>query len=392
MFNTALTPTTVFPSSQFAWDTFHSHVVTAAIIGDNKTITNGDEPAITNSNNDKNHVSEDCIRNDENDNNAKPSSPFLERLAKVHWYQLLGGCCGALCLGGQTAAVAPLGAVLMHLLQMLTELLFSAFLDHHGVLGTPVKRITPLRASGLAVAVAGCSVTMGNEALESPTRGWAFIGWVAISILAGFTRAFQTVVNGSLSRSLGSKADAATWSLGSASLILAVAVPIELALKTQTAGFGEGLGRSEWWMYTGGFFSCAIVFGSILLAPVISLAGLHMSVALGQCSTTLFVDYYGLFGFEQRDPNWRRVTGVICIFLGSVLVSKDQNDQSVSSVPPVVSPSGAVDKVTKSEVRVHDIVTVDMNGGSPQNDQKRMIRELIDAGTPSGDTDKRRCC
>ena len=233
-------------------------------------------------------------------------------------------------LGGQTAAVAELGAVLMHLLQMLTELVFSAFLDHYGVMGTPVKRITTLRATGLAIAVAGSAVTLVTEGSQSTTKGSAFLGWVSISVLAGLARAFQTVVNGSLSRTLGSKAEAATWSLGSASVILAVAVPIELSKRGGEGGGmgGFSLSETEWWMYTGGFFSCGSVFGAVLLAPLISLAGLHMSVALGQCSTTLVVDYYGWFGFTQRDPTLQRVSGVTCIFIGSVLVSRDQGQQS----------------------------------------------------------------
>ena len=56
----------------------------------------------------------------------------------------MGGVLGSASLGGQTAAIAPLGAVLLNILQVTIELVWSAYLDHTGALGAArVSQILP---------------------------------------------------------------------------------------------------------------------------------------------------------------------------------------------------------------------------------------------------------
>jgi uncharacterized membrane protein YdcZ (DUF606 family) len=273
---------------------------------------------------------------------SKPRDPWSVKIKNLRqsglkWYQLMGGVLGSVSLGGQTASVEPLGAVLMHILQVVTELIWSAYLDHVGALGSNVKRFSRLRASGCAIAVAGTLLTVVDYVEAPHASGVALVAWCALAIVAGAARSTQTVVNGSLSRSIKSKSDAANWSLLSAMIPLATLFPIEREFLrgVPCSSVGEDLLQSEWWMYLGGIFSCGSVFGAVLLAPHISVTGFYTCVMLGQCAMSVLADHFAL-GFHQRPVTIFRCVGVLTVLVGSIVVSRSSVSPAKRAVPKEV--------------------------------------------------------
>ena len=70
-------------------------------------------------------------------------------------------------LGCQTAALAPLGITLLHVIQVTVELSSSLFIDHIGFLGTPRRPLSTRRAGGVALALLG-AVLNAVAFLETP--------------------------------------------------------------------------------------------------------------------------------------------------------------------------------------------------------------------------------
>jgi len=106
-------------------------------------------------------------------------------------------------------------------------------------------------AFGVLLAASGSAA---NETASEPAAHTAgLVAWTAVALLAGATRTSQTFVNASLSRSLSSKADAASWSLGTATLLLGVLAPVEAWVRTEQGSEGATT-TVNLWMLTGGFF------------------------------------------------------------------------------------------------------------------------------------------
>mmetsp|Transcript_8024 Transcript_8024/g.24753 ORF Transcript_8024/g.24753 Transcript_8024/m.24753 type:complete len:338 (+) Transcript_8024:1-1014(+) len=265
----------------------------------------------------------------------------------------------------------------MHSCQVATELLWAAALDHVGWLGAPKKRLTRLRALGVACAALGVVLAAaGAGGWDGPGVGGAsLLPWIAVAMLAGVTRTSQTFVNGSLSRSLASKEDAATWSLGTASLVLAVLAPADAYLHSGGVDADVAAQGVKPWMLVGGLFSSCSVYGAVLLAPRISVSGLYMGIMLGQASMSVVADQFGLFGLARHPATVLRLAGVGAILLGMLAVSAGDAQAarpSPARLPPGLSatPVGkphACSPCAECDDLGEDITDPEEGGGSPKS-------------------------
>jgi uncharacterized membrane protein YdcZ (DUF606 family) len=104
----------------------------------------------------------------------------------------------------QTFLIAPIGAVLLHVLQLSTEMLVALLADAGGCLGLEKHPFTALRIAGVLTSVLGAVATVvdfsareeaaGPGAARGPdATGLALVGYCALAIFVGCLRDVQTV-------------------------------------------------------------------------------------------------------------------------------------------------------------------------------------------------------
>lgn len=81
------------------------------------------------------------------------------------------------------------------------------------------------------------------------------------------------------------------------------------------------LQQVSWWKYTGGAMGALFVFGSVILAPRIGMAGMVSLIIAGQMFSSLIFDKFGLFGLEIKEISWPRIIGALLVITGVVLVN-----------------------------------------------------------------------
>ena len=96
-----------------------------------------------------------------------------------------------------------------------------------------------------------------------------------------------------------------------------------------------------WWNWTGGFLGAFYVATITLAAPRIGIAFAMTLVLLGRVSFSIAIDHFGLAGMAEMPTTFIRMAGVVIVFVGALLVSK-QNPPAAAPAKetPVASPDG----------------------------------------------------
>jgi len=85
----------------------------------------------------------------------RPAAPSAAAIREAPWWNWVGGPLGALIVLGGATLVSELGAALFLALVVSGQLLCSLLLDHFALMGLPEQPITPGRAIGAVLVVAG---------------------------------------------------------------------------------------------------------------------------------------------------------------------------------------------------------------------------------------------
>ncbi len=143
-----------------------------------------------------------------------------------------------------------------------------------------------------------------------------------MSLFIGVTVTVQSAVNGRL-RGVGGNpifASCASY-LGGLALLMLV------FLAAGAAGVwpfpnGATLGRTRWWMYTGGLFGTGLVLGSIIIPQKIGFGAYFSMLVAGQLVGSVLADAVGLLGAQVHLPGFGRIAGVVCLVAGALLIQK----------------------------------------------------------------------
>jgi transporter family-2 protein len=139
---------------------------------------------------------------------------------------------------------------------------------------------------------------------------------ILIALLAGAGLALQVGLNTVLKNRVGHPIHAAFISFGTGTLALAVMawfVRSDLAPPSHMA-------RGPWWMWLGGLVGTVYVASSAALAYRIGSAGWLGLIITGQILASLFLDHFGLVGFDAHPVNGYRLAGAALLLLGVFLV------------------------------------------------------------------------
>ncbi len=81
------------------------------------------------------------------------------------------------------------------------------------------------------------------------------------------------------------------------------------------------LSQTSWWMWTGGCLGTLYVWSTIVATLRIG-ATLTLAITFaGQMIAALFLDHYGAIGLAKYPASPARITGVVIVFLGVLLIA-----------------------------------------------------------------------
>jgi bacterial/archaeal transporter family-2 protein len=139
----------------------------------------------------------------------------------------------------------------------------------------------------------------------------------ASALTAGIAFSLQSGINAALARQIGSSLVAATISFSVGTIALTL-----LGFATGQLTFASGSLRSVpvWMWLTGGLLGACIVYSSVLLVPRLGVAAVASLIIAGQLIAAAIMDHYGLLGVPVHELSLLRVTGLLLLVLGAVLV------------------------------------------------------------------------
>ena len=138
-----------------------------------------------------------------------------------------------------------------------------------------------------------------------------------MALLAGGMIAMQGPINAEVATRLGHPLSAALWSFSVGTAILAVVVLLFARGSTNL----EALQSMPLYMLIGGGLLGAIyVLVNLILAPKIGVAAVMALGIAGQLSAALVLDRCGLFDLAQREFSVGRVSGVLLVLAGALMV------------------------------------------------------------------------
>lgn len=246
------------------------------------------------------------------------------------WWMWFAGLFGVVFMTGNVLLLPKLGSLQTVMMPVLGQILMGLLIDEFGWFGSPVHRMTALRAVGAALALAGFLTAIvladvvagrggGNRpravrhAGGVPRAGRAVWLWRGLGVMCGMSSAVQTSMLGRLGTELGSpiKASLVSFILGFLALMVIVAV--------RDRGFGlrRALrGDQPVWMWFGGFLGALVVLTNSVLSPRLG-TGLTVLVALlGQVIGGLLIDGFGWFGVPRRRVTVVQVAGIVAALIG----------------------------------------------------------------------------
>jgi bacterial/archaeal transporter family-2 protein len=271
----------------------------------------------------------------------------------VTWWHLLGGLASPLYITSGILLFPRIGALAAVGLFVTGQVFASLCLDLFGLIGVPQKSVTLGIVAGALAVLVGITLiirqpkpaakpadtkestaaepadksgkapsgrSLGAMAKAAPTTSMSGIAWIALGVIAGAVLPIQGAINGKLKQDLGAPLTVGMVSFIVATLAIAIATAILVALKrTPTPQLGN-LGTVPWWGWLGGFCAATYVVVTFLMIPEIGAATTVALTVTGQQLFSAVIDHFGLFRMPKRALSGRRIAGLALLVVGSILV------------------------------------------------------------------------
>jgi transporter family-2 protein len=137
--------------------------------------------------------------------------------------------------------------------------------------------------------------------------------YLALMVFAGWCGGIQASVNSGLGRRAGT-IEATLISFASGTLVL-ILLFFLLGKGDISAAFS-----APKWQLTGGILGVLMVFSMIISVPHIGVASVMLGIILGQLTSSLIIDNFGLFGAPLIRFDAYRLVGVIFMLIGVLCV------------------------------------------------------------------------
>lgn len=140
----------------------------------------------------------------------------------------------------------------------------------------------------------------------------------ALAFFVGVGLPLQAAINNSLKTDIGDStllAAFVSFGVGTLTLFLLSVATREPFLTLSS------LPHLTWWKLVGGTFGAFFVFSSIYLAPRIGFAAMASLIITGQIVASLLMDRVGFLGVPVRDISMVKLSGVVLLIAGMILVN-----------------------------------------------------------------------
>jgi transporter family-2 protein len=236
------------------------------------------------------------------------------------------------------------------------QMFASLGLDLFGLLGVPEKRLSVAIVLGAVAVLGGITVIVRGQqaAAPAPARqlagaatggpaggspagpsapagppapaaapaplGAARAGWLLLGLIAGAVLPVQGAVNAKLRGDLHEPLAVGVVSFAVATLtILIVLLVLRATGRTPRPDLG-GLRTVPWWGWLGGACAAAYVVATFMLLPKIGAATTIALTVTGQQLASALIDHVGGFRMVRRSLTKARLTGLVLLVLGCLLV------------------------------------------------------------------------
>ena len=142
------------------------------------------------------------------------------------------------------------------------------------------------------------------------------LNWPALltAMIAGISMAVQGTLNAILGKHVGQvEATFFVHVIGTAAVGLIVAV-----------GLGKGnmsnFLQAPWYAYFGGIISVIIIYGVAASIPEVGVALATTAIIVGQVTTAMLIDHFGMGGLERVPITWPKVGGLMLLAAGARLM------------------------------------------------------------------------
>jgi len=150
------------------------------------------------------------------------------------------------------------------------------------------------------------------------TSGLYTLSLIGLALIAGALVPFQAGTNAMLGRTLGHP----LWATVASLLVSLICIlPLILALRLQLPKLGDAF-QAPLWIWFGGLAGVIFITAALMLVPRLGGTGFIACVIAGQMVTALVIDHYGLMGLAEKSVNIGRISGVLLIFSGVLLIQR----------------------------------------------------------------------
>ncbi len=248
----------------------------------------------------------------------------LMDVTKAQPWQFLGGLYGAFNVCVTILAMPVLGVALPLTAVMLGQMLSGAIIDGFGLLGVEKANVTGFRVAGIIAVFFGILlIYLGSAKGASEEKKGEFaqkkgkrLVVLSLCFIGGVLGGMQSPTNAVLASVIGNwESTFMSFAIGVVSVGIVMLIVGKGKIKPM-----RGVGVKPW-MLIGGLYG---VIGIFLNLYTVSTLGAAFEVAccnVGQLSTGLIIDGFGLLGTEKVKVEKDRVIGVAVIMVGVVLVT-----------------------------------------------------------------------
>ncbi|MHB1421001.1 MAG: DMT family transporter [Bacillota bacterium] len=136
-----------------------------------------------------------------------------------------------------------------------------------------------------------------------------------MALIAGCSMAIQGSLNSVLGRVIGLlEATLVVHVIGSA-LVFVLLFIFQLGQGSLTK-----LWTAPWYSYLGGIISVLIIYGVVASIPRVGVAIATTAIIVGQVSTALLIDHFGLFGLDKIPFTWLKLVGLGLLAAGAKII------------------------------------------------------------------------
>ncbi|WP_409327904.1 DMT family transporter [Staphylococcus pseudoxylosus] len=243
---------------------------------------------------------------------------YSNQSLNYQWF--VGGMLGVIFLTGNLLLLPRLGASLTVVMTVAGQIIMGAVIDSFGWFGADKHPFTLLKVLGILFLIFG--ILLMNYVRRDPkdkAQSSTVYIWLIIGFIFGFCPPIQTAINSALGQQLHSSIMASLVSFTVGTIVLFILTLIfNKSLKVAT--FNNKQGKLKPIYFIGGILGVIFVTTNIILMPHLGAALTTIIVMLGQMLMGIIIDHFGLLGTNVNKVTTRKVSGIIAIMIGIILL------------------------------------------------------------------------